>query len=273
REFLWPFGVTHTLIPPGDLGALSDALRPETRLVISEAPTNPYQNVVDLEGLSKICRTAKVKTVIDTTFATPINLRPLEHGIDLVIHSATKYLGGHNDVLAGAVAGSGALTSLVRELRHTLGGVCDPHAAYLVHRGMKTLALRVERQNESARAMAMALEDHPRVTRVWYPGLRSHPFHDNAKRYMSGFGGVVSFEVDADLQGTSRVIDACKIPRIGPSLGGVESLIEQPALMSYFELTTEEREAIGIRDNLVRYAVGIEETGALIADLLAALDA
>lgn len=271
RDVLGRFGVAHTLVPPADLDALRAALRPETRLVVSEAPTNPYNTVVDLPALASICRERRVKTLIDSTFATPINLRPLEHGIDLVVHSGTKYLGGHNDVLAGFVAGGAGPTSLVRDLRHVLGGVLDPHAAYLVHRGMKTLAVRVARQNESARALAESLDGHPRVKQVFYPSLASHPSHAVATRLMRGFGGVVTFMLDGDLETTSRFIDALSIPRIAPSLGGVESLVEQPALMSYFELSSEEREAIGIPDSLVRYAVGLEDTDAIIADVLRAL--
>ncbi len=271
REVLGRFGVEHTLVAPSDLDALRAALRPETRLVISEAPTNPYNGVVDLPALAAICRERRIKTLIDSTFATPINLRPLEHGIDLVVHSGTKYLAGHNDVLAGVVAGSSALVSLVRDLRHVLGGVLDPHAAYLVHRGMKTLAVRVARQNETARALAQALEGHPRVRRVWHPSLPSHPQHEVASRLMRGFGGVVTFALDADLEGTSRFVDALRIPRIAPSLGGVESLVEQPALMSYFELSSEERAAVGIPDELVRYAVGLEDADELVADVLRAL--
>jgi cystathionine gamma-synthase len=269
--FLERFGVTQTLVPPADLDALEKAFRPETRLVIAEAPTNPYQTVVDLPRLAAMCKERRVKTLIDSTFATPINVRPAEHGIDLVAHSATKYLAGHNDVLGGVLAGNHALVSRVRDLRHVFGACLDPHAAYLIQRGTKTLALRVAHQNASALAIAEALEKHPRVRRVWYPGLPSHPHHETAKRLMKGFGGVVTFEVDSDLTGTSRVVDACRIPRIAPSLGGVESLIEQPALMSFFELTTEQREAVGIRDNLIRYSVGIEATEDLLADLSEAL--
>lgn len=272
-NFLARFGVEHTIVPPADVEAVRAAIRPETRVVISEAPTNPYQTVVDLEKLASVCRERRVKTLIDSTFATPINMRPAEYGIDLVVHSATKYLAGHNDVLGGIVAGSEALTSLVRDLRHVFGAVLDPHAAYLIQRGMKTLALRVERQNASALALARALEGHKRVRRVHYPGLESHPHHTVARRLMRGFGGVVTFEIEGTLAEGSRVVDACRIPRIAPSLGGVESLIEQPALMSFFELSTEEREAVGIKDSLIRYAVGIEETDALIDDLLQALDA
>lgn len=269
--FLDRFGVESTLVPPGDLDALAAAIRPETRLVVSEAPTNPYQNVVDLDGLSRICRERRVKTMIDSTFATPINLRPAEHGIDLVVHSATKYMAGHNDVLGGVVAGPASLVSLVRDLRHVFGAVLDPHAAYLIQRGIKTLAIRVRQQNASALEIARFLESQPRVTKVYYPGLPSHPHHEVAARMMSGFGGIVSFEVDSDLDGTSRFIDACRIPRIAPSLGGVESLIEQPALMSFYELTTEQRLAVGIKNNLVRMAVGIEEPSELIEDLRQAL--
>ncbi len=269
--FLSRFGVASTLIPPADVEALKAAIRPETRLVIAEAPTNPYQTIPDLEQVVEICRKKKVKTLIDSTFATPINFNPASYGIDIVVHSATKYLAGHNDVLGGVVAGKTGVVSLVRDLRSVFGASLDPHAAYLIHRGIKTLALRVEQQNASAQALAERLEAHPRVQQVWYPGLPSHPNHDTAKRLMSGYGGVVTFSIDSDLNGTSRFIDACRIPRIAPSLGGVESLIEQPALMSYFELSTEEREEIGIKNNLVRYAVGIEDTDELIADLLSAL--
>ncbi len=271
RQVLSRFGVEHTLVPPADLDALRAALRPETRLVVSEAPTNPFNTVLDLPALTAICRERRVKTLIDSTFATPINLRPIEHGVDLVVHSGTKYLAGHNDVLAGVVAGKSGPVSLVRDLRHVLGGVLDPHAAYLVHRGIKTLAVRVEHQNRSALALAEALEGHPKVKRVWYAGLPSHPSHAVAAELMSGFGGVVTFALDADLETTSRFIDALAIPRIAPSLGGVESLVEQPALMSYFELSSEERAAIGMPDELVRYAVGLEDTDALIADVLRAL--
>jgi len=270
-QFLDRFGVTHTLVAPADVEALAAAIRPETRLVISEAPTNPYLNVVDLEAVAKVCRERRVKTLIDATFATPLNLRPIAHGIDLVVHSGTKYLAGHNDVLAGSVSGASGLVSLVRELRDVLGGVCDPHAAYLVGRGLKTLGLRVAQQNRSGLALARALEGHPRIARVWYPGLASHPHHAVASRLMIGFGGVVTFELNASLEETSKFVDALQIPRIAPSLGGVESLVEQPALMSFYELSPEQREAVGIRGSLVRFAVGIEDADDIVADVLRAL--
>jgi cystathionine gamma-synthase len=270
--FLSRFGVTHTLVPPGDLDLLARVMTDKTRLVISEMPTNPYQTCIDLDRLAEICKKHRAKSLIDSTFATPVNLRPAEHGIDLVIHSATKYLAGHNDVLAGVVAGSAGPVGLVRDLRHVFGAVLDPHAAYLVSRGIKTLGLRVERQNQNALALAELLERHPRVKQVWYPGLPSHPHHEVAKRMMKGFGGVVTFELAADMATTGRFVDSLEIPRIAPSLGGVESLVEQPALMSYFELTSSEREAVGMKDSLVRYAVGIEDTTDLLRDTQRALD-
>ncbi len=272
ERVLGRFGVEHTLVPSADLGALREAIRPGTRLVISEAPTNPFNTVLDLEGLVSICRERHVKTLIDSTFATPINLRPAEYGIDLVVHSGTKYLGGHNDVLSGMVAGKRGPISLIRDLRHVLGAVLDPHAAYLVHRGMKTLGVRVARQNTTAQALAEALEGHPKIKRVWYPGLESHPQHEIARRLMSpGYGGVVTFTLDGDLDMGSRFVDSLDIPKIAPSLGGVESLVEQPALMSYYELSTEQRAAIGIPDELIRYAVGLEDPDELIGDVLKSL--
>jgi cystathionine gamma-synthase len=269
--FLDRFGVRHTLVPSADLTALEAAIQKDTKLVISEAPTNPFLAVVDLPRMAELCRERRVKTLIDSTFATPVNLTPAALGIDLIVHSATKYLSGHNDVMAGVVAGKAGLISLVRDVRDMMGAVCDPHAAYLVHRGMKTLALRVLHQNGSAQAMAEMLEKHPKVARVYYPGLASHPNHAMATEIMRGFGGVVTFELKGDMASTGRFVDALKIPCIAPSLGGVESLVEQPALMSYFELSTEAREKIGIKDTLVRYALGVEDPDELIADLLQAL--
>lgn len=267
------YGVEATLVEPGDYRALEAAIRPETRLLIAESPTNPYLHVADVERLADIkSRHRNIKLFIDSTFATPINQRPLEFGVDLVTHSCTKYLAGHNDILGGVVCGNAGIISAIRDFRGVLGGVLDPHSAYLLIRGLKTLDLRVRRQNATALAVARFLEHHPRIQRVYYPGLESHPSHETARAQMNGFGGVVSFLVDADCAGTSSFIDACRIPQIGPSLGGVESLIEQPALMSFYELTTEQREAVGIRDNLVRFAIGIEDAEDLVADLAQALE-
>ena len=272
NQTLHRYGIEVSTVPAGDYEALEDAIRPTTRVLVSESPTNPYNRILDLERFAAIGRRHRVKTVIDATFATPYNVRPLEWGIDLVMHSATKYLGGHNDLLAGAVLGERELVDGIRGLQGITGATVDPFAAYLLVRGLKTFALRIERQNANAQAVAEFLAGHPRVDAVHYAGLASHPEHDIAKTQMRGFGGVVSFEVTGDLDAASRVVDACAIPHIAASLGGVESLIEQPAIMSFYELTSEERLEIGIKDNLVRYAVGIEDADDLIADLAQALD-
>jgi cystathionine gamma-synthase len=272
HQVLRRYGVEVSTVPAGDYERMEEAVRQTTRLIFSESPTNPYNRILDLERVSDIGRRHRVKTVIDATFATPINQRPLDYGIDLVIHSATKYLGGHNDLLAGAVLGPEELVGGIRDFQGVTGAVPDPFAAYLLIRGIKTLALRIERQNANAQRLAEFLATHPKVERVHYPGLPTHPEHGIAVRQMRGFGGVVSFEVFGDLSAASRLVDACRIPRIAPSLGGVESLIEQPALMSFYELTTEERLQVGIRDSLVRYSVGVEDADDLVADLAAALE-
>lgn len=271
-DVLTRFGVTHTLLDGGDLAALEGAMRPETRLVVSESPTNPHLSCVDLELLARACKGRRtVKSMIDATIATPVNLQPAAFGIDLVMHSATKYLAGHNDVLAGVVCGPSGLVSLIRDLRGVLGGVCDPHAAFLVGRGLKTLALRVERQNATAMLVAAWLERHPRVERVYYPGLPSHPTHKIARAQMRGYGGLLSFVVKGGFDAASSVVDATKLARIGPSFGGVETLIEQPAVMSYYGMSTEERSAVGIADGLVRFSIGVEDASDIIADLEQAL--
>jgi cystathionine gamma-synthase len=272
--FLKRLGIETTVVPMGDYDALEAAIQPKrTRFLVSESPTNPYLRCVDLARLAGIARRHHVSTIIDSTFGTPLNQRPLEHGIDYVVHSATKYLGGHHDLLAGVVVGSKARVAALRDARGVLGGIVDPQNAYLLERGLKTLGLRVRQQNESALEIARWLERHPKIERVWYPGLPSHPDHEIAARQMTGFGGVVSFEVRGKLEDASRLVDRLEIPYIAPSLGGVDSLIEQPALMSYFEKTTEERLALGIKDNLVRFAIGIEDAADLIADLEQALAA
>jgi cystathionine gamma-synthase len=270
--FLKRLGIETTIVPTGDYEALESAIQPRrTRFLISESPTNPYLRCVDLERLAEIARRHRIQTIIDSTFGTPINQRPLDYGIDYVVHSATKYLGGHHDLLAGVIAGRKDRIAALRDARGVLGGIVDPQNAYLLERGLKTLGLRVAQQNASGMAIARYLEGHPAIERVWYPGLPSHPDHAIACRQMTGFGGVVSFQVRGSLEDTSRFIDALEIPYIAPSLGGVDSLIEQPALMSYFEKTSEERLELGISDNLVRFAIGVEDADDLIADLEQAL--
>ncbi len=268
-SFLSRWGVETTLVTIGEPDGLSAAIRPNTRVIFSETPTNPYLRVPDLSTMVEIARKKGIITIVDSTFATPINLRPIEHGVDLVIHSATKYLGGHNDLLAGVVVGSREILARVEELRGILGGVSSPHDAYLLLRGLKTLELRVSRQNENGMRVASFLEQHPAVRRVYYPGLPSHPDYEVARRLMSGFGGVVSFEIDGDLEKTGRFIDRLRLPYIGPTLGGVESIVQQQAI--FISLDPEERRQAGIADNLVRYALGIENAEDLIADLEQAL--
>ena len=270
--FLTRYGIEVTITPAGDLDAVEAAIRPTTRLIFSESPTNPFMRCLDLARLGEIGRRRRVRTAIDSTFATPFNLKPLDYGIDLVIHSVTKYLAGHNDLLAGVVIGKDGLTVPLRQMQGVLGSVVDPQAAFLVGRGLKTLGLRVERQNANGLAVARFLENHPGVRRVWYPGLPSHPEHLIATAQMRGFGGVVTFEIDGDSAATSRFVDALRLPYIGPSLGGVESLVEQVALVSYFDADPEKLDALGISPSLVRLSCGIEDTVDLIADLSQALE-
>jgi cystathionine gamma-synthase len=272
QEYLSRFGIQADLVAPGDLQTLEAAVRPNTRLIFGESPTNPYLRVLDLPAAAAIAHRHGLLLVVDSTFATPCNQRPLEFGVDLVIHSATKYLGGHNDLLAGVIVGRQALIADLKRSRDLLGGVSAPHDAYLLLRGLKTLGLRVQRHNENGLRIAAFLEGHPKVRRVFYPGLTSHPDHAVARRQMRGFGGVVSFEIDGEQRRTAAFVDALRLPHIGPSLGGVESLVIQPAVQAYYGLATEQRLKLGIADSLVRYALGIEDPEDLLADLAQALD-
>lgn len=271
QHFLPRLGIDSTIVPCGDCDALERAIQPNTRLIYTESPTNPFMRCVDYETLVGIAKRHDLITAVDATFATPVNCRPLAFGIDIVIHSLTKYLGGHNDLMAGAVVGSFMQMTRLRQAQGMLGSIADPHGAYLMLRGIKTLGLRVAQQNKSGLAVARFLEDHPKVRRVWYPGLESHPDHALAQATMQGFGGVVSFEIDGDGALAHRFIDALKIPHIGPSLGGVESMVSPLAVMGYAELPEEERLALGIRDELVRFCIGIEDTDDLLADVAQAL--
>ncbi len=278
RKHLSRFGVVTREVATGDYAAMESAISAKTKFLISESPTNPHLSVVDIDRFAALGKRFGAFTLIDATLCTPYNLRPLDAGVDFVLHSATKYLGGHNDLLAGAVIGSTELLEPVRRLRGIMGGISSPHTAYFLERGLKTLALRMERHNANGLAVARFLEEHPRVERVFYPGLASHPYHEVAARTMRGCGGLVTFLVrdafgaPAGWRETADVVDAVRIPRIGPSLGGVESLIEQPLVMSYWNYTPDERAAFGIPDNMIRLACGIEDTDDLIADLAQALE-
>jgi cystathionine gamma-synthase len=273
REFaqalLSRWGIETTLVANDDLAAYAAAITTKTRLIFVETPSNPYLRVTDLPKIIEIARAHKLLTIIDSTFATPLNLRPLELGADLVIHSATKYLAGHNDVLAGVVIGSKAALNDIATVRGLMGTTIGADDASLLIRGMKTLDLRIRRQNENGMRVAQFLEKQPGVERVWYPGLESHPDHEIACQQMSGFGSVVSFEVKGDFEKTGHFVDCLKLPFIGPTLGGVESIILQPAAL--YSLDPLERKLGGMKDNLLRYAIGIEDAEDLIADLEQAL--
>jgi cystathionine gamma-synthase len=267
------FGIRTRFVPVNNYQQLAAAITPATKLLLSESPTNPHLSVVDVARFAEVGRQHGVATAIDATLATPCNMRPLAFGVDYVLHSCTKYLAGHNDVLAGSVAGSQEKIERLRVFRGLAGLVNSPHNEYLLLRGMKTLALRMQRHNENGLAVAQFLEQHPRVERVFYPGLPSHPTHAIASQTMRGFGGLVTFLVkDADWRQTADVVDAVRIPRIAASLGGVESLIEQPLVLSYYENTPEERRELGIPDNMIRLSCGIESSADLIADLDQALE-
>ena len=265
------YGIECTVVPINDFEALEKAILPNTRVLFSESPTNPHIRLLDVERFAATAKKYGVISIVDSTFATPFNLRPLEWGIDLVVHSATKYLAGHNDLLAGAVAGRTELISGLRDFQGVIGAISDAYVASLLIRGIKTLGIRLDRQNQSAQRIAAFLASHPKVEKVWYPSLESHPDYAIGQRQYKGFGGVVSFTVHGDGETTERVIDALKIPLLAVSLGGTESLVSQPAIISYFELSRSEREALGIPDNLIRYSVGIEDVEDLIADLDQAL--
>ncbi|MEN6383853.1 MAG: PLP-dependent aspartate aminotransferase family protein [Phycisphaerales bacterium] len=265
------FNIECTVVKMGDYDAIKKAIRPTTKIFFSESPTNPYLNIMDLDRLMKIFKKSGILVISDSTFATPYNQKPLEWGVDLVIHSATKYLGGHNDLLSGVVLGRKELTSSIRDYLKITGGCIDPHSSYFLIRGLKTFELRMQRHNENGQKVAEYLEGHKKVKRVYYPGLKSHPHYKIAKEQMNGFGGVVTFEVKDDIKYALNVLSKLKIICIGPSLGGVESLITHPATVSYYAITKEQRLALGIKDGLIRLAVGIENTQDIIDDLNQAL--
>jgi cystathionine gamma-synthase len=276
REFcakhLSRFGVVTRQVPACDYDAMAAAINGKTKLLISESPTNPHLSVVDLARFAALGRKHSVETLIDATLATPYNVQPLAYGVDYVLHSATKYLGGHNDLLAGVIIGGKAKLEPVRKLRGIMGAINSPHNIYLLERGLKTFELRMQRHNDNGQRIADFLAGHPRVEKVYYPGLPSHPYHEVATRQMRGFGGVVTFLVKgADWKQTAAIVDRVKIARIAPSLGGVESLIEQPLVMSYYEVPPEDRRRFGIPDNMIRLSCGIENAEDLIEDLRQAL--
>ncbi len=272
HDDLADFGIEFDFIPLDDPVAWEKALKPNSRALFVESITNPLIQVGDLEGLANFALKHQLVSVIDNTFASPINFRPLESGFQLVMHSATKYLNGHSDIVAGAVIGSRRQIRQITDRVNHLGGSLDPHACFLLQRGLKTLALRIGYQNRSALKIARFLEQHPQVACINYPGLESNPSHVQATKLFSGFGGMLSFELTGGAQAANRFIEAVRLPIVAPSLGGVETLITLPCKTSHAGMSPDQRRALGIGDGLIRLSVGIESSEELMDDLARALE-
>lgn len=268
-------GLQFSYIDLGDLAAVETAITPATKMIWVETPSNPMLKLVDIEAIVNIAKAHGLIVVVDNTFATPYNQRPLELGADIVMHSATKYLNGHSDMVGG-IAVVGERDDLVEQmlfLQNSVGAVAGPFDSYLALRGVKTLALRMRHHNQAALELAQWLEQHPQVEKVIYPGLASHPQHELAKRQMTGFGGMISIHLKGDIDKARRFLETVEIFALAESLGGVESLIEHPAIMTHASIPKENREKLGILDNFVRISVGIEDLDDLKADLDRALSA
>jgi cystathionine gamma-lyase len=261
-----------SFVDMSDSSAIEKAIRPNTRMIWIETPTNPLLRLADLAAIATLARKHRLMAVADNTFASPYVQRPLESGIDIVMHSTTKYLNGHSDIIGGCVVvNTDELGEKLKFLQNAIGSIAGPFDSFLALRGLKTLALRMERHCSNAMAVARWLEKNPKVARVIYPGLESHPQHKLAKKQMSAFGGIVTFVVDGDLAATRRVLERTHLFTLAESLGGVESLIEHPAIMTHASIPSDKRDQIGISDSLVRLSVGIEDPDDLIADLDMAL--
>lgn len=265
------FGIGCDFIDANDPSSWKAKLRPNTKAIYVEAMTNPLLEVADLKAVAAFAKENDLVSMIDNTFASPVNFRPAEHGFDISLHSGTKYLNGHSDIVAGACIGRADLIGKVKKKLDHLGGSMDPHAVFLLHRGMKTLALRMRYQNESAMRIAHFLAEHPAVKRVNHPGLEGHAGHRHAAELFDGYGGMVSFELKGDTAAADAFIKKTTLPIVAPSLGGVETLITRPAITSHAGMSSEDRERLGIADRLIRLSVGIEATEDLIADLDQAL--
>jgi len=264
------FGIQVSLVDP-TAEAIAKAIQPNTNIIFTESPTNPYLRVLDIPAIVKVAKRHNVLTFIDATLATPYNIKPLEMGVDIVIHSATKYLGGHNDLLAGVALGKHELLNKLNRMQRMIGAIPGPFTCFLLERGLKTFAIRMEHHNNTALAVARMLEAHPKIEKVWYPGLASHPDHEIAMQQMRGSGSVITFLVRGGDKETRKFIDSLEIFLITPSLGGSESLVTQMAMMSFFDYPEDYRHSIGMVDNLVRIALGLEDAEDLIADLKQAL--
>lgn len=265
------FGLSYDFINGNDPESWKRKLRPNTKAIYVEPMTNPLLEVADHRAIVKFAKTHGLVSIIDNTFASPINFRPLEWGFDLSVHSGTKYLNGHSDIVAGAVSGSANRIEPIKHKLDRLGGSLDPHACFLLHRGMKTLAVRVKVQNESALRIAEFLEKHPRIAKVNYPGLQSHLQHQRARDLFDGFGGMLSFELKEGVEAAEAFLRNTVLPIIAPSLGGVETLLTRPATTSHSGLSPEDRQRLGITDSLIRLSVGIEATEEIIEDFERAL--
>jgi cystathionine gamma-synthase/methionine-gamma-lyase len=272
-ENLARVGIEATFLINSEAGRLAEAVGERTRVIFFETPTNPTMDVFDIAAIAELAHRAGALAVADNTFATPVNQRPLEHGADVVIHSATKYLGGHDDITAGAAIGPARLLAPVGVWRKNLGQVIAPEVAFLLSRSLRTLAVRVRAQNASAAAIASFLAGHPRIARVCYPGQATGPQAGIVARQMPGSGGILSFVVDADLRQTAAVVDRLRLISLAPSLGGVASLACQPATVTHHALTPQDRARRGIADGMVRLSAGLEDTADLIEDLDNALTA
>ena len=271
-ELLASMGVTVTLVDTDDGDAIEAAVLAGCRLVYAETPTNPTLKIIDLARMAAAARVVGALLMVDNTFASPINQRPIALGADLVVHSATKFLGGHDDAIGGVLVGRRDLVETVYRYREITGAALAPFAAYLLLRGMKTLDLRVQRQNATALAIATQLERDPRIERVFYPGLASHPSHGVARSQMRGFGGVLSFSLVGGEAAAIRLLDALQLVHRGASLGSVNTLAGLPGMTSHVEVTPEDRAALGIPEALIRYSCGIEDVADLLGDLDRALD-
>jgi cystathionine gamma-lyase len=262
------FKIDFSYVDATDAVNVKRAIKKKTRLIWLESPTNPLMRLCDIEAISQIARKKKIPVVVDNTFASPYFQRPLERGADVVVHSTTKYLNGHSDSVGGAVMLSDeAIFQKLKFNQNATGAILSPFDSFLVLRGIKTLAVRMERHQQNAMRIAEYLARHPKVSRVHYPGLQNHPQHDLAKRQMTGFGGMISFNINGKLKEAKTFLESLRLFALAESLGGVESLIEHPALMTHLSLPKEEREKIGINDSLIRISVGIENTDDLIGDL------
>jgi cystathionine beta-lyase/cystathionine gamma-synthase len=272
-QWLPKMGIETTFVDTTHYEQHAQAIRPNTKLLYLESPTNPTLRVVDFRKVAAIAREHKLISMIDSTFGTPINQRPAESGIDLIMHSGTKYLAGHTDLICGVIAGRQELIDLILQTRTTLGNCMDPHASWTLLRGLKTLAVRVARQNKNAQRVAEFLLEHAKVRSVHYPFLKNHPQHALAREQMSGGGGMVTFEVEGSGEDARRVTEAMRLFTLAPSLGGVESLVSIPVLTSHLTVPAEERRRMGITEQMIRLSVGIENADDLIADLHHALEA